>query len=189
MNEQQDLGYELGRALRQANDPSASEESRAYAAREVERLRLLRDEQYRVLAKLRDGSYVRYADADLNDRFGWDEAQRIWRELDDARIAGELPLVEFLVVRQADHQLFAGAPKGSPLFFRRTTGRVYKTREHAARAFVRSRDNWEGRAGGWIYKNDRPQMQGYWNLGSWLTNRGLLIPIGDGRYAVAKEAS
>lgn len=140
-------------------------------------------EQHILWARLHTGELVNFPGT-----LDWNDAIDKWYELDDARRAGRLPMVKFLEVRsaldpnperrQALRTFFR--PTSWQAVFRPTNGRTYSSRENAARAFVRQNDRYEGRPGGWIYRNGVAIVQGYFNFGKLLQDTGRLVSVVDG---------
>lgn len=145
---------------------------------------------YSVYARYVEGGGIVRDPSVAGNCVSWDEAQERWRRLDDERIAGRLPLVAWLVVRSDDDPQWSRYSNGQWSVFTPTTGRVYKGREHAARAFVRHHAAYAAGVGGWIYRlyddGERayPLVQGYWRLSGILETERRIVAVPGGGYAI-----
>lgn len=155
---------------------------------------------HRLIAALTDGTFTEITRAD------WHSAIDRWNQLDDARRAGQLPWVKYLMVRAANDpqwQRLLQAKDSSDLRARTTplvtdqqvgnagvtirNSKGYASRELAARAYARWTGEYEGAKGGWVYSTgprQTPIIQGWWGMGTILRNQGRIVEL-DGRWYVA----
>lgn len=104
---------------------------------------------HRVVARTTDGRYVT---ARALTGLTYLEAATAWTRLDDARRAGRLPMVDYLVVRSEDDpdpRWARAEADPAPFLVGRRQG--HKARQDARRAFGLAH-GYKGQAGGWIYR-------------------------------------
>lgn len=137
-----------------------------------------RPEMHRVIARTKDGRFVTHSSLASD----WHTAQRVWNKLDEARRAGKLPLIEYLVVRNCadpDPRWKNAEYSESALavFF---VGRVRPITDRT-RAFKKwgLGHGYIGKPGGWIYDADRPQAKPYYQGWDSLAHDRRLVQRGE----------
>jgi hypothetical protein len=103
----------------------------------------------RVLARTTDGRYVTHPTLASTDS---GKVYRQWQVLDQARQDGRLPLVQYLVIRDAadpDPRWAGAADDLGPFFVGRLRGTTDRT---AAAKRLGQRVGFVGRGGGWVYQ-------------------------------------
>lgn len=138
-----------------------------------------------VAAMLDDGTTIR-----LPRYYSWGGAQARWDALDDARRAGLLPGVRYLVVRSANDPdpRWVGARRATCHDLRAIDPRHPKgfaSLEAAGRAWGRHAGYSGGTgwgpsgSGGWIFLDGRPQCHGWFRLACWARDHGHVRLVND----------